>query len=333
MTMMSDRFGRVARGAAVSFLVMLAVLFGPTIPGVSVASQQPQVACAADGSLGVAVVVDFGTVGDVSGAPPGMIAQCVQVAPGATGLKALQAAGLRFRTGRGGLICAIADYPKESDGCAEANGDHFRYWSYWSGSAEGWTYQNTGAGTMRVKADRVEGWRFVDAGTPGSGTGPRPPRNILLAGGGTASSSVATNVCHPPAQTPTSSPATTPITPAPPSRDGATAGGAMGPSHPTQTAPLSDGEKGSAPPRRAPSPTTTVAPKTKGAAVTEGDDGVSNQNGETAARVLNRSEVTVHEDDSRTGIARYLGAGVAGTAIAMLGIVGVRRANKTRPTP
>lgn len=155
-------------------IAYLAVAFGAIVgsSGLSpaVASAAPASVCALAPSS-IAVVVDFGDGSPVS-------AVCVPSDSGDNSAQLLGAraellgtAAPRFNASTG-LLCAIDGVP--SDGCGEQTGSKYAYWSYWHGDGNAWQYSTVGPGGTRVRADRVEGWRFQPEGA-GNPTDP-PPR-------------------------------------------------------------------------------------------------------------------------------------------------------------
>lgn len=132
-----------------------------------------QPACAA-GQIRISVVVDFGDLPN----PPPTSAACVSAEEGSTGAAVLAARAKQLGTpaprfNTSGLLCAIDGLP--ATGCGERTGDGYRYWSYWQGTASGWSYANVGPAGRRVRATQTEGWHFVEgAGLP-SDPPPRGP--------------------------------------------------------------------------------------------------------------------------------------------------------------
>jgi hypothetical protein len=115
----------------------------------------------AAGDVTVAFVLDFG-------APSlRLVVGCVSVPASDNRYQALAAftaqEGLASPTyAPSGLLCSINGVP--SSGCGQVVSGGYVYWSYFTGSATGWTYASTGAfGT--VTPNDVEGWRFQDPGT------------------------------------------------------------------------------------------------------------------------------------------------------------------------
>lgn len=311
---------RSGRRLGLSTLVVVVVIgFGSF--GYGPSGLTARTACAADSPDHVAIVVDFGTVAAVPGAPVGISSLCLAYSPGVTtGLDLLHAysqqLGLPLRLAGSGLICAIASYP--ASGCGIQDGNHYLYWSYWSGtSAAGWQYQSVGPATLRVKPGVVEGWRFVDGASPSSGTGLEPPRN--LAGG--AASFVASNICPAPSSTPPPQPPTGPA-----------------PSIPAGAEPGSSENVPSAVPGRAtpsarhpntPSTTTPSVSSTPAAGVRDGTSAHHFSTSATApelsvkqVRSAARSQ-TRHSDDS--AIIGTVAALAAVVVLVSLGILRVRR--------
>ena len=111
------------------------------------------------------VVVDEGT--GVAPAP-----QTADVAPGASDLDALDAAGDTATQNSSGLVCGIDAYPANAlQAClGSANGLYY-YWSYWEGNpaTDTWTYAQVGPAEHTVSAAQtyVEGWRYQDPGPDG----------------------------------------------------------------------------------------------------------------------------------------------------------------------
>lgn len=132
-----------------------------------------QPACAA-GQIRMSVVVDFGDLPN----PPPMSAACVSAEEGSTGAAVLAARAKQLGTpaprfNTSGLLCAIDGMP--ATGCGERTSDGYRYWSYWQGTASGWSYANVGPAERRVRPTQTEGWHFVEgAGLP-SDPPPRGP--------------------------------------------------------------------------------------------------------------------------------------------------------------
>jgi hypothetical protein len=241
-----ERRARRRRAGTRGLLVLAAVLVGTvaSAPGAATAAGS---SCA--GSAGrVPLVVDFGTVSAGPGAL-GVVTLCVPVGSRATGSDVLAAASAQLgwpspRYNSVGLLCAIGDYPR-APACADRDGSHFLYWSYWRGTPAGWTYQSAGPATVRPSQCgprarcTVEGWRFVDgADTTAAGLpqpqGPSDPNAIP----------------GPTASTPT--PATPPAAVSPGPAQGPAAAGPSTPAGSGTTAPASRGG-------RAATPTTTPA--------------------------------------------------------------------------
>lgn len=185
---------------------------------------------AAAGQVRVGLVVDAGTEAD---APDGAVeVTCVVVDDGATSAEVLRAwadaRGKALRYDPSGLLCGIGGYP--ATGCGQRTADGYRYWSYWSGGATGWTYSSANPWVQPARADRVEGWRFQQAS--GTGSDDHPPRGA------------ANGVCPPVTTTTTRAPSTVapPPTAAPGAPDPRPGGGTPAPavpSGPRATAPAS----------------------------------------------------------------------------------------------
>ncbi len=236
-------------------LVAVAAVTAALAPlGVSAASATAfgaaaRVTCAeakTDGDVTVAFVIDF------SGAPGapgnGIVKACVAVPPGDNDSEALAALSTEEgfpvpRYNDRGLLCAIGGVPAK--GCGQpVTGGGFDYWSYWQGSASGWTYANTGPAEDQVDSAVVQGWRWQD---PGKGIANLPkPRGPSTPG----------SICQtgpPPSSTTTTAPPST-VTPTVPSTTGGT-GGATGP---RTTAPAGGHGKTGSVPAKGPAATTTT---------------------------------------------------------------------------
>lgn len=226
-----ERPGRRRRVGA-RCLVALAIVLSGAIAGSTGAFGGAGSACAAPGAH-VPIVIDFGTVTSPPGPDP-VRTLCVAVGPGASGSDVLAAASAQLhwpapRYNSIGLLCAIGGYPS-APACADRSGSHFLYWSYWRGTASGWTYQSAGPATLRPSSCEstsgcaVEGWRFVDA-ADASATGlpkPRGPSNPAAICPPVATTTPATSPAPPGAGTHTP---TAPVVP----------GGASTPGAPTTT--------------------------------------------------------------------------------------------------
>ncbi len=128
---------------------------------------------AASGVSHAGLVVDFGTVSSVPGAPtPTVQSTCVAFSNSdELGTDVLTAAGYDLRFNSVGLLCAIDGYP--ATGCGAASSSGYQYWSYWHGGSS-WTYAVTGPAGYRVSNGGVEGWRFVEGGDSAAEGAPRP---------------------------------------------------------------------------------------------------------------------------------------------------------------
>ncbi len=188
----------VAVLVAATIITPLAILGGPTRPA----------AAAVDGPCpgvaGVTVVIDFQELGG------GVVVRC---APGAspTGLAALEAAGITYRTAvrSPGFVCRISDKPA-TDPCINTSPTS-AYWSYWVASRGGpWCYSSLGAGNRRPPEGTVEGWSF----SMNRSAATAPPPSVTIPGGNGGGPSVSTGDCTSTPPPPTTLP--TPPTTAPP---------------------------------------------------------------------------------------------------------------------
>ena len=98
--------------------------------------------------------------------------QAGQVAPGASDLEALSAAGDTVAQNDSGLVCAIDNYPANGlANCTATSGGDYYYWSYWSGDpyTNTWTYAEIGPSEHTVTDGQtyVQGWRYQDPGPSG----------------------------------------------------------------------------------------------------------------------------------------------------------------------
>ena len=142
----------------------LLVVAGLAIGGL-VTSAVPAGSALASGQVCEGVVVDEGT-----GAAPAP--QTAEVAPGASDLDALDAAGDTATQNSSGLVCAINAYPPNGlQACLNTAGSLYYYWSYWEGdpATNTWTYAPVGPAEHTVSAGQtyVEGWRYQDPGPDG----------------------------------------------------------------------------------------------------------------------------------------------------------------------
>ncbi|GGB25768.1 hypothetical protein GCM10011492_14890 [Flexivirga endophytica] len=137
-------------------------------------------------SSGVTVVVDFRNLGG------GVAIRCSPVGSGATGLQALQAAGIPVEGTRdGGLSVACRIYGKPTATQDLPGGYHEQcvrmppgkaYWSYWQASNGGsWGYSQEGLSNSHVIPGGFEGWSFSEGGSnvapgaaPSRPTAPKP---------------------------------------------------------------------------------------------------------------------------------------------------------------
>jgi len=98
--------------------------------------------------------------------------QCVAFAePHISGYELLKRAGAPMSVEAGAIgatICSIdgegCSFPQESCFC-RCQGSPCTYWSYWRQSAEGWQYQNSGAGNTQVRNGDVEAWHWASGTT------------------------------------------------------------------------------------------------------------------------------------------------------------------------
>jgi hypothetical protein len=189
-------------------------------------------AAAADTSVAVAFVVDFG-----EGAAP--LVGCVKVPSGTNGYQALAAFTAQEQEqaptyNASQLLCSINGTP--ASGCGQSSAGGYVYWSYWRGSSGSWQYASTGAFAAIGPGD-VEGWRFEN---PGQANPSDPPP---------AASPDYAAICGPVDSGTTTTSSAGPAAGAAPSSGpaAATPGGAA-PSAPSAGPAASSGPAGSAPP-------------------------------------------------------------------------------------
>lgn len=280
-------------------------------------------ACAAGQPNHVALVIDFGNVASVPGAPQGIVARCVPFDSSDTGLTILNRyaveTGLPLRSERG-LICAIASYPAQ--GCGERSGSHYLYWSYWSGDAAGWSYQQAGPASRRVSSDIVEGWRFVDGASPTAGAGLDPPRNLP---NGPSYQARSTCIPAPPQPVATTSPPNPGSAPGPVATVGGTGTLPAGPQAPSATA----APTGSATPSRPEASTTTVAGSDDPPSKSSQKSGRRFHTNESATLLTNsqvKLAATDHNSGSNTGA--IVGSVLAVIAVGALLVFGVVRSRQ-----
>lgn len=119
-------------------------------------------------SSGVTVVVDFKALGG------GVVARCAPVGSGASGIDALQAAGIPVQgTQRYGLafVCRIYGKPA-SDPCVVTPPTN-AHWDYFQASNGGsWTYSSVGASSSHVIPGGFEGWAFSSGSRVAPGASP-----------------------------------------------------------------------------------------------------------------------------------------------------------------
>jgi len=199
------------RPVVVGWLFVVAATVAPFTAGIPVAAAASDGACPT--AAGVTVVVDFQDLGG------GVAVRCTDVAVD-SGLQALHAAGIDFRTTVRfpGFVCRIADRPA-SDPC-QTTSPTTAYWSYWTAARGGsWCYSSVGAGGRRPPEGTVEGWSFHwqrDPSSPSPVLAPRvaPPSWVAGAPRSIANGNCDTSVT--PSTSPTTSTPTTTRPTAPP---------------------------------------------------------------------------------------------------------------------
>ncbi|HMM29867.1 MAG TPA: ABC transporter substrate-binding protein [Aggregatilineaceae bacterium] len=94
---------------------------------------------------------------------------CVTLAPGATGLDALEATGLPLASERGPLgatVCRVGETgctpPGEHCFCQCEGGPGCAYWSYFGLQNGAWQYRVSGAASVTLEDGAVEGWWWRD---------------------------------------------------------------------------------------------------------------------------------------------------------------------------
>jgi len=120
----------------------------------------------AAGAAGTASEVSVAFVLDFGGSPDREVTGCVAVPASDNDYDALAAFtaehGLAAPTYNSvDLLCSIAGDP--ATGCGQAVLHGYIYWSYFTGSADHWTYSDSGASGLVTP--NVQGWRFQDPGT------------------------------------------------------------------------------------------------------------------------------------------------------------------------
>lgn len=138
-------------------------------------------------SSGVTVVVDFRGLGG------GIAVRCSPVGSGATGLQALQAAGIPVEgTRQYGLafICRIYGQPSASatlpggyhESCGRTPPPNAHWWYTQAPNGGSWTSSGEGASSSHVIPGGFEGWAFSEGGTnypprytPSRPAAPKPP--------------------------------------------------------------------------------------------------------------------------------------------------------------
>ncbi len=124
---------------------------------------------AAAGSAGICVPLVISRAGQPT------VEQALRVAPGSTGLAALESRHSVRQDD--GLVCAIDGYP--TSGCTSVTPTGDIYWAYWhrAPGATQWTYSQVGSGTSIVEPGVAEGWSWQN----GSSEAPIPPPDVDVA--------------------------------------------------------------------------------------------------------------------------------------------------------
>ncbi len=127
-------------GAAALFVAAASAALAAAGPDALLPFEGLATAAAADATVSVAFVVDFGSAGKV--------AACVKVPSGTSGYQALVAFTAQEQEqaptfNASGLLCSINGDP--SSGCGQAVNGGYVYWSYWRGPRARWQYAGTGA--------------------------------------------------------------------------------------------------------------------------------------------------------------------------------------------
>ncbi|WP_446666011.1 hypothetical protein [Flexivirga sp. B27] len=180
-------------------------------------------------SSGVTVVVDFRGLGG------GVAIRCSPVGSGASGLDALQAAGIPVEGTRDvGLSVACRIYGKPTATQELPGGYHEScarmpptkaFWSYWQAPNGGsWSFSQKGLSTSQVIPGGFEGWSFSEGSTVAPGKAPTRPSE--------PTSPPATTTTQPPRHTTTTAPKHDPA----PGTSTSTAGDAGGGSEAKSTA-------------------------------------------------------------------------------------------------
>lgn len=166
---------RLLRSAAAGALAFSAtgVLYAAAAPPARAAGYDG--ACTS--SSGVTVVVDFGPLGG------GVATRCSPVGSGATGIDALQAAGIPVAgTQRYGLAFVCRLYGEPTSARTLPGGYHEQcvntpptdaHWDYFKAANGGsWSYSSTGASGSAVIPGGFEGWRFSEGSRIAPGRAP-----------------------------------------------------------------------------------------------------------------------------------------------------------------
>ena len=124
----------------------------------------PVTAARADGTICVALVVDFADLGG------GVSTTCARVPAGSTGADVLTRAHHVTFDPRYGedFVCAIDGKP--AGGCSSVDGTHDWVYYHRAPGARSWTFSNEGAGTYQPRNASTEGWVYDD----GASTAPHP---------------------------------------------------------------------------------------------------------------------------------------------------------------
>lgn len=141
-----------ARALAPCLAILTALLPSAVAGAVPARAARP-----ASGTICVALVVDFTTLGG------SVESGCETVPKGSTGTDVLQSAGHRLTICSDGIIGAVDGRP--ADGCRTKDSTH--YWSYWHrapGSSR-WVYSSEGAGSYEPANASTDGWIWQDGGS------------------------------------------------------------------------------------------------------------------------------------------------------------------------
>ncbi len=307
------------RGLALLGVVALTVVGATTLRAPEQAGAATCSSSAA-GDISVAVVIDFGSA---SGEQSGVLPQCVQLSPRATGIVALRAAA-SYATDSSRKICQIAGVPATFDpiNCSAPRNGTISYWAYFQGRAGGWTYSSGGPASRRVSSDVVEGWRFVTVEADGSTTADSrestpKPRNFLDSSGHLRSSYLWQSTCIPTPATSLPGPAVQ-SEPRPDPIPSSTHAGSEDNSRSTGAATTTSSPEAASSTQRS-GATTSTAPRSRA------------RSSDTAAR-LTRDEVEAAAKASKPP-PRPIGAivaGAGGVGVVALGLVVATRRSRRR---